>query len=401
MKVGLIGCGRWGENIRRTLDELGVLSWVCDLDEAKNTITDELSLETDAVCIASPATTHYELAINALTNNCHVFIEKPMALRVEEAKEIAVLAEQKGLVCMVGHLMHYHNGFRKLKELVEKGAIGDIQGIVADRHGGVVREHEDVYQSLAPHDVSMILALGHYVVPGKVRVKWGDVERKRYFTVYGSLGQLDLEDDVLMLNRKVIEYEKNEPLKDELEAFERMVDYHSVLDEYTKHRHWYWHDNDQWEGVRVTQEVENLRTGTFVHPTADCPGEIRKGTKVWRHSHIQGYVGQDCTVGQNVYIGPGVTTGHGCKIQNNAYLPEGVGLDHEVFVGPGVTFTNCRHPMTSEGYEKTYVGRYAVIGANATIRCGVKIGEGATIAAGAVVTKDVPEGATVKGVPAR
>jgi len=116
-------------------------------------------------------------------------------------------------------------------------------------------------------------------------------------------------------------------------------------------------------------------------------------------------VGEGSVLGQNVYVGPGVRIGKGCKVQNNVSVYEGVVLEDEVFVGPSAVFTNVRHPrahvVRRHEFEATRVARHASIGANATIVCGVTLHEGAFVAAGAVVTRDVPPYTMVVGVPAR
>lgn len=142
-----------------------------------------------------------------------------------------------------------------------------------------------------------------------------------------------------------------------------------------------------------------------IHPTAviDNGAEIGAGTKIWHFSHVMGIarIGANCVLGQNVFVA-GVV-GDGCHIQNGANIFEGVTLEDEVFVGPGVQFTNVKRPAagTKQPYQKTLVKRGATIGAGAVIICGVTIGEGALVGAGSVVTKDVPAGATVVGNPAR
>jgi UDP-2-acetamido-3-amino-2,3-dideoxy-glucuronate N-acetyltransferase len=116
-------------------------------------------------------------------------------------------------------------------------------------------------------------------------------------------------------------------------------------------------------------------------------------------------IGRNCSIGQNVMIGPKVRVGNGCKIQNNVSLYEGVVLDDDVFCGPGCVFTNVLNPRAhvsrKSEFKQTAIGRGATIGANATIVCGHSVGAYAFIAAGAVVTRDVPEFALVAGVPAR
>ena len=131
------------------------------------------------------------------------------------------------------------------------------------------------------------------------------------------------------------------------------------------------------------------------------------GTKIWHFCHVQkgAVIGRDCSLGQNVNVGPGVRIGNGCRIQNNVSIYEGVELEDDVFCGPSCVFTNVRVPRAAHPvhgvYEKTLIKRGASLGANCTIVCGHTIGEGAMIAAGAVVTSDVPDHALMAGVPAR
>jgi UDP-2-acetamido-3-amino-2,3-dideoxy-glucuronate N-acetyltransferase len=149
----------------------------------------------------------------------------------------------------------------------------------------------------------------------------------------------------------------------------------------------------------------------YAHPTAvvDEGARLGEGTKVWHFCHIypKAVIGRNTILGQNVMVANGVTIGDFCKIQNNVSLYEGVILEDYVFCGPSMVFTNVTTPRclfprnTSEDYRTTLVKRGASIGANATIVCGVTLHECAFVAAGAVVTKDVPPYALVAGVPAR
>ena len=149
---------------------------------------------------------------------------------------------------------------------------------------------------------------------------------------------------------------------------------------------------------------------SFVHPTAEVePGAVvGEGTRIWRHVHVMkdAVIGRNCVLGQGCFVASRVRIGDGCHIQNNVSLYAGLELDAEVFVGPSAVFTNVsrprvRYPRTAEQYEPTRIGQGASIGANATIVCGHRIGEYAFVAAGAVVTRDVPAHALVMGVPAR
>jgi UDP-2-acetamido-3-amino-2,3-dideoxy-glucuronate N-acetyltransferase len=147
----------------------------------------------------------------------------------------------------------------------------------------------------------------------------------------------------------------------------------------------------------------------FIHPSAyvDDPVEIGAGTKIWHFVHVLSHtkIGRNCVLGQNVMAGPHVTIGDGCKIQNNVALYKGVTLEAEVFCGPSCVFTNVLTPRAhverKDEFGETRVKRGATIGANATIVCGNTLGAYCMIAAGAVVTSDVPDYALMAGVPAR
>lgn len=135
---------------------------------------------------------------------------------------------------------------------------------------------------------------------------------------------------------------------------------------------------------------------------------IGDGTKIWHFCHIQSgaVIGKDCTIGQNVYVSSNVRIGNGVKIQNNVSVYEGVELEDYVFCGPSCVFTNdltprAQYPKKHSCYLKTIVKNNATIGANSTIVCGHELGEYCLIAAGAVITKDVPPHALMVGNPAR
>ncbi|MDD2393039.1 MAG: acyltransferase [Eubacteriales bacterium] len=148
----------------------------------------------------------------------------------------------------------------------------------------------------------------------------------------------------------------------------------------------------------------------FVHESSYVDEGVKIGddTKVWHFSHIQkgAVIGKACSLGQNVNVSNNVRIGDHVKIQNNVSVYEGVELEDHVFCGPSMVFTNdltprSKYPKGPEGYKKTLIKYGASIGANATIVCGNTIGEWAMIAAGSVVTKDVPPYALMAGIPAR
>ncbi len=155
--------------------------------------------------------------------------------------------------------------------------------------------------------------------------------------------------------------------------------------------------------------MSKIHEEAFIHESSfvDEDVSIGPGTKVWHFSHILSNcdIGEGCSLGQNVVIGPNVVVGSRVKIQNNVSVYEGVTIEDGVFCGPSCVFTNVNNPRSEivrkDEYRKTIVRRGASIGANATIICGHDLGEYCFIAAGAVITKEVPAYALMAGTPAR
>lgn len=155
--------------------------------------------------------------------------------------------------------------------------------------------------------------------------------------------------------------------------------------------------------------MDDLYPGVTIHESAyiDPPCRIGAGTKIWHFVHVlkNCVIGRNCSLGQNVMIGPAVMIGDNCKIQNNVSLYNGVEFEDGVFCGPSCVFTNVNNPRAEierkTEFRKTLLKRGASVGANATIVCGHTLGEYCFIAAGAVVTSDVPAYALMAGVPAR
>lgn len=147
----------------------------------------------------------------------------------------------------------------------------------------------------------------------------------------------------------------------------------------------------------------------FVHESSyvDEGAEIGSGTKIWHFSHVMSgaKIGERCSFGQNCVVSPGVVIGTNVKVQNNVSIYEGTIIENDVFLGPSCVLTNVTNPRSQvlrrALYEKTLLRRGCSIGANATIVCGITIGRYAFVAAGAVVSKDVPDYALMVGVPAR
>ena len=251
LRVGLVGLGYWGPNLARNFDHLADLAWLCDVDEANRasfgdryprarTTADIADLladpELDAVVIATPVPTHYALAKQALEAGKHVLVEKPPAMKGAEMDELVRLAAERDLVLMPGHLLLYHPGVRKLKELVDSGELGDVLCVYTNRQNlGIVRTNENALWSLGVHDLSVILWLiGEDPVEvsahgrdfltegvedvvfcylrfpsGKIahmHLSWLDPHKMRKMTVVGREKMVVFDD--MELERKVTVYEK-------------------------------------------------------------------------------------------------------------------------------------------------------------------------------------------------
>jgi UDP-2-acetamido-3-amino-2,3-dideoxy-glucuronate N-acetyltransferase len=156
-------------------------------------------------------------------------------------------------------------------------------------------------------------------------------------------------------------------------------------------------------------EMRELPGGALVHESSyvDEGAVVGEGTRIWHFCHVMkgARIGEQCSLGQNVVVMPGVILGRNVKVQNNVSIYEGVQCEDDVFLGPSAVFTNVVNPRShvsrKHEYRSTLVKRGASVGANATVVCGHDLGEYAFVAAGAVVTRNVPAYALVAGVPAR
>lgn len=484
-RVALLGCGYWGRNLMRNFHALGALAAVCDPDTATaGPIVEQYGValrpvdaviadpEIDAVVIAAPAELHFALARRALDGGKHVFVEKPLALTLDEGGLLVQAAAAHDRILMVGHLLQYHPVFERLTQIVREGRLGRLQYIYSNRLNlGKVRREENILWSFAPHDISMILCLAgeapsevsamgasylhemiadvtttHLAFANGIRahlfVSWLHPFKEQKLVVVGDNG-MAVFDDGQPWERKLLVYPhriqwidgRPEPSKAEAEAVR--VEPAEPLARECSHfldcvRTGGRPRTDGAEGLRVlavlqaaqrsldkgraVAPTELRRTATVdqtranqAHETAviDEPAEIGAGTRIWHFSHIlpRVRIGRDCVIGQNAMIGPDVTVGDRCKIQNNVSIYKGVTLEDGVFCGPSCVFTNVLYVRAEierkDEFRPTLVKRGASIGANATVVCGTTLGEYCFVAAGAVVTHDVPPHALVAGVPAR
>ena len=475
--VAVIGAGHWGQNLVRNMAELGALAALVEADPARAA---ELarrhgvparSLEEvladpaiAAVVVATPAATHGRLALRALEAGKDVFVEKPLALDLDEAAAVVRTAERLGRVAMVGHLLQYHPAFLRLRALVAEGRLGRLLYLYSHRLNlGKFRREENVFWSFAPHDLSMILSLAgeepdrvsatgqcylhekiadvtttHLRFPSGIAahvfVSWLHPFKEQRLIVVGDAGMAVFDDgrpwaEKLVLYPHAVRWRDGLPEPDRAAAVPepltpaeplRLECEHFLAAVRTRARP----RTDAAEGLRVLRVLAAAEraardgaapaaptapTPDGVHPSAVIdPGcTIGQGTRIWHFSHVlKGTrIGPGCTIGQNVMIGPEVVVGARCKIQNNVSLYQGVAVEDEVFLGPSCVFTNVRNPRAAierkSEFRPTLVRRGATVGANATIVCGVEIGPYAFVGAGAVVTRDVPAHALVTGNPAR
>ena len=171
--IAVIGCGQWGKNLVRNFSELGVLNSVCDSNvktarnfaikyNVKNLTFKEIINDStiEGVVLTVPAKFHASMAIDVMNKGKHVFVEKPLALRVSDAKLMIETAKKKKVRLMVGHLLQYHPVFRNIKKLIKSGKVGKLNYIYSNRLSfGKVRSEENIIWSFAPHDISMILSI--------------------------------------------------------------------------------------------------------------------------------------------------------------------------------------------------------------------------------------------------
>ncbi|UCD06776.1 MAG: Gfo/Idh/MocA family oxidoreductase [candidate division WOR-3 bacterium] len=405
-RIGVIGAGAWGRNLVRNFDQLGVLRAVCDTEPSKvrscrvnyptlnctDSVDEVLSdPEIKGVVIATPAKSHYELSKKVLSARKHVFVEKPLALKVEEAKELIRLAEDNGLVLMVGHVLRYHPALNKLKELVDSGELGKIQYIYSNRlNMGKIRDVENILWSFAPHDISVILYLlseqpsslsaigGTYVQKGiadvtlttmdfpsgvqcHIFVSWLHPYKEQKLVVVGDRKMAvfdDLTTEKLFLYPHKIEWQNRAPIVRKADAEVVPLEMDEPLRVECKHfiecieNGWtpYTDGNEGLNvlkilfaaqnslnnnGLKVTFESSRprgygtLHEGVYVHSSATVAegARVGSGTKIWNNSQVQA----------GARIGEECVIGHNCIVGSKACLGKGVKLESNIDVWDLVT----------------------------------------------------------------
>lgn len=459
--VCLIGTGRWGQNLLRDFHKIKALAAVCeinqylrekyqkqypdvkflaDLNEVKN------NPQITAICLATPATTHYELAKECLNLGYDLMVEKPLALKYSEGQALVNLAAKKNRILMVGHLLQYHPTINKIKEMIDQDLLGEVQYIKSNRLNlGQIRAGENVLWSFAPHDISIILGFLNNQLPdqiicsglsalnppiydttttilrfekqyAEINVNWLYPYKEQSLVIVGQKGMISFTDSQnqaelyyypqpvtyddqgnVQLHKKepqVIQVDRSKsPLEIECQHF---VD--CCLKRLTP-------KTDGAEALRVLavlelaqksldnssniMKISDLDTNKYwKHDTAivDDGAQIGDGTKIWHHSHVMNAkIGRNCSLGQSVFIGNNVVLGDDCRVQNNVNLYDGVICENGVFLGPNCTTTNDKTPRAEFSKNGNYL--------KTRICKGASVGAGAVLLCGITLGKYCQVGA--------
>jgi UDP-2-acetamido-3-amino-2,3-dideoxy-glucuronate N-acetyltransferase len=392
------------------------------------------------VALATPAVTHYEMAKAALQAGKDVFVEKPLAIDVNQGAELVQLAKAKSRILMVGHILRYHPAILKLQELIHGGALGKINYLYSTRLNiGKIRTEENILWSFAPHDISVMLGLlkempsrvtcqggaylnqgvsdvtlSHFDFPSGVQahifVSWLHPFKEQRLVIVGSEKMAvfdDTAEDKLVLyphkvewkNRiptavkaqgEVVGLETKEPLRAECQHFLDCIESrnHPVT--------------DGAEGLQVLRVLDacqrSLSNGAvalqpsdlsadatrlpyFAHESAyvDEGAEVGEGTKIWHYSHIMkgARIGKRTIIGQNVNVDGGAIVGNNVKIQNNVSVYTGVVIEDDVFLGPSCVLTNVSNPRSQVNRHSLYETTH--------LRRGCTIGANGTIVCGSTI----------------
>ncbi len=468
--LAVVGAGYWGKNLVRVFHELGALDTVCDSSEQVlktlesrhpgirgcRRLQEVLERpEIRAVAIATPAVTHFQIALQALEAGKDVFVEKPLSLVAHDAKRLIARAQELGRVLMVGHILQYHPAVLRLRELIHCGELGQIRYVYSNRLNiGKIRTEENILWSFAPHDISVMLGLlgesplrvscqgGAYLnsqisdltlsqfvfgsgVQGHIYVSWLHPFKEQRLVVVGSKKMAVFDDaaeqklvlyphSVEWINRQptavkakaeVVPIETTEPLKAECQHFLECIESRSEP------------RTGGAEGLRVLEVLEACQrslnthgspvdmqaqsTGSrpyFAHESAyvDEGASIGKDTKIWHFAHVMkgARLGERCVIGQNVNIDGGTVIGDNVKIQNNVSVYAGTIIEDDVFLGPSCVLTNVTNPRSQINRHNLYE--------KTVFRRGCTVGANATIVCGVTIGRYAFAGAgavVTKDVP--
>ncbi len=403
--IAVIGSGYWGKNLVRNFHQLGALKLVCDkndtvLEDFKKQYpnVDVCSAFTDVlgrndikgIAISTPAETHFNLAREALSDGKHVFVEKPLALTVEEGQQLIKLAEQKQLILMVGHILHYHPAVNKLKELIDSGELGKIQYIYSNRLNiGKIRAEENILWSFAPHDISTILMflgempesacatggsyLQHHIpdttlttldfrsgVKAHIFVSWLHPFKEQKMVVVGDK-KMAVFDDVgrekLLLYSHKIEWLERVPVAAKAEAEVVQIDMEEPLKAQCQHfidciAKGTQPKTDGREGLRILQVLQALQQSLnnngrkiILNQNAKTNFEIpesfpRHSQESYESKAEKYFVHESSYVDDGVEIGTGTKIWHFSHILSGSIIGKRCNIGQNVVIGPDVTIGN-------------------------------------------------------------
>lgn len=472
--VAVIGAGYWGKNLVRDFNELDALHTICDknlemgdkyksqLQSVRFTDSFEHVLKDpaiEAVVIATPAIQHYNMAKEALLSNKHVFVEKPLALHIEQGEELVKLAKEQGLTLMVGHILCYHPAIVKLKKLIDSGELGKIQYVYSNRLNiGKIRSEENILWSFAPHDISVILFLlnenpetiyatgGSYLqkeipdvtmttmdfkngVKAHIFVSWLHPFKEQKLVVVGDKKMAvfdDVSKEKLCLYPHKIEWVDRIPVACKAESEVVPIGHEEPLKAECKHFLECFEKDivpktGGEEGIRVLKVLQRSQESLssnglklkfdktddlpgsklkdyFVHDSSyvDDACEIGSGTKIWHFSHLL----SGCKIGENCKIGQNVVVGP------NVTTGNGCKIQNNVSVYEGVTLEDEVFCGPSMVFTNVFNPRSAIPRMDelrtTLVKKGTTIGANATIICGNTIGQYVFIGAgavVTKDVP--
>ena len=396
VKIVVTGSGYWGKNLVRNFHALGALAGICDKDprilqnlqemydgvvtfQRFDDLLDGSGPSVDAIAIATPAESHYELTKKAILAGKHVFVEKPLALTVDEGRELVELAEEKQLTLMVGHILHYHQAVIKLKELIESGELGKIRYLYSNRLNiGKIRAEENILWSFAPHDISVILMLleempetvyatgGSYLqhqipdttlttldfpsgVKAHIFVSWLHPFKEQKLVVVGDKKMAvfdDVSKEKLLLYPHKIEWLHRIPVAAKAEAEPVQVEMEEPLKAECQHflecaTKGMTPRTDGSEGLRVLQVLQASQESLNQE---GCKIQLQSSSQAEGLSLESG--ARDYFVHESSYVDDGVEIGGGTKIWHFSHvlsgscIGENCNIGQNVVIGPEVTIGN-------------------------------------------------------------
>jgi len=402
--VILAGAGYWGKNLARNFYDLGALAAIVDsnepvLEERRAQYPDVLMLkdydqalrevDASAVVLATPAVQHYAMARKALESGLDVYVEKPLALTVEDGAKLVELAEKNGRILFVGHILHYHAGVKTIKRMIDEGAIGRLQYIYSNRLNlGKIRREENILWSFAPHDISVILNLvdeePDYVeavgcnflhaqiadttmtnlkfpsgVGAHIFVSWLHPFKEQRLVVVGSRGMLVFEDTLPLENKVTLyphridwrrgmpvphkmegrpvslEQEWEEPLRAECAAFLECV---SAREKPL---------TDGEEGLRVLRVLQACQSSLGLRVT-NFPPQADGAQAVERDFFLH----ETAIIDEGAHVGEGSKVWHFSHILSDSKIGPNCNIGQNVVIGPRVTVgARCKIQNNVSLYE--------------------------------------------------